>query len=53
MMKLLLLTLNKEEDQVKKNEPIKPKPKSKSKPIRVWQKKVAPPLKATLIEAPP
>ena len=38
--------LNKEEEQVKKDEPIKPK--SNSKPKRVWQKKVAPPL-----EAPP
>ena len=44
-------TLNKEEEQVKKDEPVKPK--SSSKPRRVWQKKVAPPLEAPLLEAPP
>ena len=45
--------LNKVEEQVKKDEPIKPKPKSNSKPRRVWKKRVAPPLEAPLLEAPP
>jgi len=44
-------TLNKEEEQVKKDEPIKPK--SNSKPKHVWQKKVASPLEAPLLVAPP
>ena len=44
-------TLNKEEEQVKKDEPVKPK--SNSKLRRVWQNKVAPPLEAPLLEAPP
>ena len=43
--------LNKEEEQVKKDEPIKPK--SNSKPRWVWQQRVAPPLEAPLLEAPP
>ena len=43
--------LNKEEEQVKKDKPIKPK--FNSKPRRVWQKRVAPPLEAPLLEAPP
>jgi len=29
------------------------KPKSNSKPRRVWQNKVVPPLEAPLLEAPP
>ena len=44
-------TLNKEEEQVKKDEPVKPI--SNSKPRWVWQKRVAPPLEAPLLEAPP
>ena len=43
--------LNKKEEQVKKDEPVKPK--SNSKPRRFWQKRVAPPLEAPLLEAPP
>ena len=43
--------LNKEEDKSRKDAHVKPK--SNSKPIRVWQKKVAPPLEAPLLEAPP
>ena len=43
--------LNKEEEQVKKDEPVKPK--SNSKPRQVWQKRVAPPLEVPLLEAPP
>ena len=44
-------TQNKEEEQVKKDEPIKPK--SNSKPRWIWQNKVAPPVEAPLLEAPP
>jgi hypothetical protein len=44
-------TINKEEEQVKKDEPIKSK--SNSKPRRFWQKRVAPPLEAPLLEMPP
>jgi hypothetical protein len=40
-----------EEKQVKKEGLVKSK--SNSKPRQVWQKKVAPPLEAPLIEAPP
>ena len=43
--------LNKEEEQVKKDEPVKPK--SNLKPRWIWQKKVGPPLEAPLMEAPP
>jgi len=43
--------LNKEEEQVKKDEPIKPI--SNTKPRRVWQKRVVPPLEVPLLEAPP
>jgi 1,2-phenylacetyl-CoA epoxidase catalytic subunit len=39
------------EEQDKKDEPIKPK--SNSKLRQVWQKRVAPPLEAPLLEAPP
>ena len=41
--------LNKEEEQVKKDKPIRPK--SNLKPRWMWQKRVAPPLKAPLLEA--
>ena len=44
-------TQNKEEEQVKKDEPVKPK--SNSKPRQVWQNKVEPPLEMPLLEAPP
>jgi hypothetical protein len=40
-----------EVEQVKKKGPVKPKSNSKLRPV--WQKKVAPPLEAPLIEAPP
>jgi hypothetical protein len=43
--------LNKEEEQVKEDELVKPK--SNSKPRWFWQNKVAPPLKAPLLEVPP
>jgi len=42
--------LNKEEEQVKKNEPIKPK--SNSKQRQVWQMKVIPPLETPLEASP-
>jgi 1,2-phenylacetyl-CoA epoxidase catalytic subunit len=46
-----LKMLNNEEKQVKKEGPIKPTLNSKLR--RVWQKKVASPLEAPLMEAPP
>jgi hypothetical protein len=53
LLKIECETLNKEEEQAKKDEPIKPKPKSNSNPKQIWQKKVAQPLEAPLLEAPP